>query len=157
MLAHMQAPQRQASVSLLPTFGLGSSSNAAEGSDAWDMSSLADALANVGGGISEGITSLATNITGWVADLASAFDAGWGEDEEEGEAGHARTHEDKDAPAVGIGGALGIERPYQRRAGVANVSSGGGHTSRLTADMEPRAEGEEGEGEIDDDDWKKDD
>lgn len=46
----------------------------------WDMNTLAETITNT---VSEGITSIATNITGWVADLASAFDAGWGDEDEE--------------------------------------------------------------------------
>ncbi len=49
----------------------------------FDVNTLTDTLSQVGASVTDGITSLATNITGWVADLASAFDAGWGEEEGE--------------------------------------------------------------------------
>ncbi len=29
------------------------------------------------------VLAAATNVTGWIADLASAFDSGWGDDEDE--------------------------------------------------------------------------
>lgn len=54
---------------------------------AWEFTNLSDTLTHVGEGLTEGISSLASHITGWVADLASAFDAGWGDDEEEEEEG----------------------------------------------------------------------
>lgn len=47
----------------------------------WDVNALTETLVTVGATVTEGITSLATNITGWVADLASAFDSSWGDDE----------------------------------------------------------------------------
>jgi hypothetical protein len=47
------------------------------------MSSLAETVSNVSDGLTNLAANLATNITGWVHDLASAFDAGWGEDEQE--------------------------------------------------------------------------
>ncbi len=45
----------------------------------WDLTS---ALGDWGMSVSEGITALADNITDFVADLASAFDAGGEGDEE---------------------------------------------------------------------------
>jgi hypothetical protein len=47
------------------------------------MGSLAETVSNVSDGLTNLAANLATNITGWVHDLASAFDAGWGEDEQE--------------------------------------------------------------------------
>uniref|UniRef100_A0A7S0WR25 CUE domain-containing protein n=1 Tax=Chlamydomonas leiostraca TaxID=1034604 RepID=A0A7S0WR25_9CHLO len=125
--------------------------------NAWEFTSLADTLVNVGGGLTEGITSLATHITGWVADLASAFDAGWGEDEDEEGASHPHPRYDKDAPAVGIGGALGLERPYQRRGGGAQAGSSGGALPASSMPRDELAEEEEEYDAGDDDEFKKDD
>ncbi|KAG1668851.1 hypothetical protein FOA52_004946 [Chlamydomonas sp. UWO 241] len=70
----------------------------AYGSGAWDMSSL---MNTVGQGLSDSITGLADNISDFVADLASAFDAGWDEDDETGQPGQARRPRDSAAVVTG--------------------------------------------------------
>ncbi len=59
---------------------------------------------------------------------------------------------DKNAPAVGYGGSMGIERPYQRR--LAHATSG--EHKAPVARIEAEAEGEENDG-WDDEDFSKDD
>jgi hypothetical protein len=51
----------------------------ADSASAWDFASV---LSDLGQTVSEGITGLADNISDFVADLASAFDAGWDEEEQ---------------------------------------------------------------------------
>ena len=48
----------------------------------WPALGLGDTLTDVGTSLAEGVTHMANNITGWVADLVTA---GWGEDEEDDE------------------------------------------------------------------------
>ncbi len=52
---------------------------------ALSVNALTDTLTQVGNTVSDSLASFATNLTGWVADLASAFDATWGLDGDEGE------------------------------------------------------------------------
>ena len=47
--------------------------------DTWDVSLLGDALNTVG----VSVLQAATSVTGWIADLASAFDSGWGDDDDD--------------------------------------------------------------------------
>ena len=48
---------------------------------AWDPWS---ALMDLGNSVSDGITGIADNISDFVSDLASAFDAGWDDNQEHG-------------------------------------------------------------------------
>mmetsp|Transcript_10416 Transcript_10416/g.18142 ORF Transcript_10416/g.18142 Transcript_10416/m.18142 type:complete len:240 (-) Transcript_10416:1223-1942(-) len=114
----------------------------------WDLSALTDTLANVGLSMTDGITSMATNITGWVADLAAAFDTDWqGSEEEQGELSQEQRDE-----AVAVRGVGGSERLNQRR----QVGSGGNLTNAPSNRMEAeesvlaRVGSEDAEGENED-------
>lgn len=55
----------------------------AHDTSAWDLVSVATALNDWGQSLSDGVTAIADNISDFVADLASAFDAGWEGEEEQ--------------------------------------------------------------------------
>lgn len=50
----------------------------------WDLlTGVSQTLVDTGAVLTQGLTSIANSLTGWVADLASAFDgSGWNDNEE---------------------------------------------------------------------------
>ena len=50
--------------------------------DTWDVAMLGVALNTVG----VSVLQAATSVTGWIADLASAFDSGWGDVDDDDDA-----------------------------------------------------------------------
>ncbi|GFH11004.1 uncharacterized protein HaLaN_06425 [Haematococcus lacustris] len=79
----------------------------------WNVTGLAETLTTVGVSMSDGISSLATNITGWVADLAAALDGAWGYDDGDGQ---MTPPPDKNAATSAVvASGVGLDRLYQRR------------------------------------------
>ena len=71
------AQEEPSSTGTAPAF-----TNAPPPSATWDAASLSmDAVTSLG----SGLATLATSVSDWVADLASAFDSGWGENDEDEE------------------------------------------------------------------------
>jgi len=75
---------------------------------------LGETLTDVGSSLAEGVTLMAHNITGWVADLVSA---GWGDEDEEDEAYEGNRRYSQDQPSRGYGGSLdqNTEHLHHRR------------------------------------------
>ena len=61
----------------------GPHAQAHDASAAWDLGSMAATLTDWGLSLQDGVTVIADNISDFVADLASAFDAGWEGEEEQ--------------------------------------------------------------------------
>mmetsp|Transcript_16636 Transcript_16636/g.35987 ORF Transcript_16636/g.35987 Transcript_16636/m.35987 type:complete len:226 (+) Transcript_16636:154-831(+) len=109
----------------------------------WDVNALTDTLANVGSSLTDGISSIATNISGWVADLASAFDSGWQDDDGEDDEQALTPGKKEDRAVVAHGGIEGARQVSHRRGGGASAAAGGSSSMHRVASASTADEEEE--------------
>ncbi|GAX74194.1 hypothetical protein CEUSTIGMA_g1643.t1 [Chlamydomonas eustigma] len=113
---------------------------ARDSSSSWDLTSMAASLSVLGQSVSEQITVIADNISDFVADLASAFDAGWDTDGQgvdpsgRSEAGPSTSPRDI---AVVMHGGMESQRTSNRRQQASTTFEKSGHSQSMVADEEP--------------------